>query len=148
VRKDQLLDDEFFREDLAEGWRVKELKQLRDKIKKARPWLNINPYRPVKRRNKEGIEQSTAPTRQITNRLADSAFRFYANCDTAIMNNLLKYPWLEPISKLTMADLIKAALETKTDQYNRREPREDYIGDDLYGDWAVSRDIDPPWMKA
>lgn len=145
-----LLKDEFFREDLAADWRVEVLRRLLDDTTKACAWLGPASYRPVKNQDKCTIEASasTAPTRLIANRLADSAFRVYANCDDGIMKCLLGYKWLETISAKTMKGLINEALERKIEQFSRICPNEDYIGHDLFGAWSVSRDIDPPWMTA
>lgn len=145
-----LLKDDFFREDLATDWRVAVLERLLGDTTKACTWLGAESYRPVKNQDKCTIEPSasTAPTRQVANRLSDSAFRIYANCDHEIMKCLLGYEWLEPISTTTMKGLIKEALERKVEQFNRICPKEDYCGQDLFGVWTVSRDIDPPWMAA
>ena len=143
-----LLQDEFFREDLAADWRVAILKRLLDDMTKASTWLAPTSHHPVIKQDKENVENSTSATRQIANRLADAAFRIYANCDENIMKCLLAYEWLEPISVTTRKGLIKEALERKIDQYCRSCPNEDYDGPGLYGPWTVSRDIDPPWMTA
>lgn len=143
-----LLQDEFFREDLAEDWRVAVLHRMLDDMTKAGNWLVSESYRPVKKQDKENVETSTASTRQIANRLADACFRIYANCDEKVLKLLLAYEWLKPISVAQSKALILESLERKIDQFNRKLPNEDYVGTGLFGQWLVSRDIDPPWMAA
>lgn len=143
-----LLQDEFFREDLAEDWRVAVLRRMLDDMTKAGSWLAPESYRPVKKRDKENVETSTASTRQIANRLSDACFRIYANCDEHILKLLLTFDWLGEIKPPEMRKLIQESLERKIDQFNRKSPNEDYVGTDLFGQWCVSRDIDPPWMAA
>ena len=143
-----LLQDEFFREDLAEDWRVAVLHRMLDDMTKAGNWLASESYRPVKKQDKENVETSTSSTRQIANRLADACFRIYANCDEKVLKLLLAYEWLKPISVAQSKALILESLERKIDQFNRKLPNEDYVGTGLFGQWLVSRDIDPPWMAA
>ena len=143
-----LLEDEFFREGLAADGRVARLERLLDDMTKASTWLTTTPYRPVKKQDKKDVEDSTAATRQIANRLADAAFRIYANCDENIMKFLLHYKWLEPISVAKKKELIEEARECKYEQYARSSSNEGYDGPGLYGPWTVSREIDPPWMTA
>lgn len=142
----ELLRDEFFREGLATDWQVAVLRRMLDDMAKAESWLGIETYRPVHRIH-SNAETSTAPTRQIANRLADACFRIYANCDATILKSLLSYPWLQGIAKRAMTTLIQEALERKVDQFGRKLPNEDYVAEDLFGAWLVSRDIDPPWMR-
>lgn len=143
-----LLDDEFFREDLADDWRVAVLRRMLDDMSKAQGWLASETFRPVRRDHGHTAEASTTSSRQLANRLADASFRLYAYCDETILKRLLSYPWLEPLAPVTLRKLINEALERKLDQYERRVPQEDYDGSDLYGRWNVSRSIDPPWMEA
>ncbi len=146
-----LLADEHFRESLASNTRVKTLEQLERDMVKALAWLRgadqFMDY-PIDRAPKANAEDTTETTRQLGNRIADAAFRIYANCDESILLNTLSFGWLPTISKAQRVALIEGALQRKIGQYERRIPNEEYAGADLFGSWIVGRDIDPPWMVA
>jgi hypothetical protein len=136
---------------LASDSRVRTLERLENDIVKALAWLRsadqFMTY-PIDRAPKTGAEDTTETTRQLGNRIADAAFRIYANCDECVLLHSLSFNWLPKISKAQRETLIDGALQRKIGQYERRIPNEDYAGADLYGTWIVARDIDPPWMTA
>lgn len=119
-----VLRDEFFRESLAPLCRHDTLRKMQDDLPKAAKWIEeAAPAYPYQRRRQD----NRADTRVLVNRLADTCYRIYGDCNEMIIEYLTSYDGLGFVAEHEdIRGIIQEALDRKKNQFQRRIPREDY----------------------
>ena len=114
-----LLADTVFCETLVDEEHLASLRQLNQDLAKAKGWLDVPLFHPIKRHDKDRVQTSTTRTRLLAYRLALACRRHFNVCTPGILRSLLAYPWLERLPAAQLQSFAETVDRQETYQFLR-----------------------------